>query len=148
MRRLKRVIFGFTLIEVMFSVAALSIASLGVMSVLTYGAVAGDTAGTFSQATQLGREVVENIRVDRFGFDPFNPPAGLVDADLNARTALKAAPFDSALVSLPDDPRFKRNIQITEIEADRFAKISVRIYWEQNGNEKYVETIAYARSGL
>ena len=61
MRKLKRVIFGFTLIEVMFSVAALSIASLGVMSVLTYGAVAGDTAGTFSQATQLGREVVETL---------------------------------------------------------------------------------------
>lgn len=148
MRRIRKAILGFTLVEVMFSVASLSIASLGVMSVITFGAVAGDTAGTYSEATQLGREVIENIRIDRFGFDPFNPPAGLEDTNLSARTDLRAAPFDGANVSLPNDARFKRNIQIEEIDPDRFAKISVRVYWIQNGKEKSVETIAYARSGL
>ena len=139
---------GFTMIEVMFSVGALAIASLGVLSVLTYGSVAADTASTFSQATQLGREIIENIRVDRFNFDPFNPPTGLSDTSLAQRTDLKAAPFDTNVVSLPEDSRFKRNIQITEVEADRLARIQVRVYWDQQGKEKYVQTVAFARSGV
>lgn len=140
---------GFTLLEVMFSVASLAVASLGVLSVLTFGHIAGDSAGTYSEGTQLSREIIENIRVDRFNFDPFNPPNGLVNTDLTQRTDLKAAPFDNPLVSLEDNPRFKRNIQITEIEPDRFARIQVRVYWtSQQGKEKYVETVAFARSGL
>lgn len=139
---------GFSMIEVMFSVASLAVASLGVLGVLTFGAVAGDSAGDFSQATQLGREIVENIRVDRLNLDPFDPPAGLVDADLTARTDLNAAPFDPAYMGLPADSRFKRNIQITEIDPDRLAKIEVRVYWVRNGKERHVETSAFARSGI
>ena len=140
---------GFTLIEVMFSVASLAVASLGVLSVLTFGHVAGDSAGTYSEGTQLSREIIENIRVDKLNFDPFNPPAGLISADLSQRTNLDAAPFDAPGVSLPSNERFKRNIQITEIEPDRFARVQVRVYWNsQQGKEKYVETVAFVRSGL
>lgn len=145
-RRSKNI--GFTLVEVMFSVAVLSIAALGVMGVLTYGAVAGDTAGNFSVATQLGRELIENIRVDRFSMDPFNPPTGLVNASPTERTALNAPPMDAITASLPDEPRFTRNITITELEADRLARITVRVYWFQQNREKFVETSALARSGL
>ena len=153
-RNRKKVSGGFSMVEMMFSVASLAVASLGVLSVLTFGSMSGDAAGTFSEATQMSREVIENIRVDRFTFDPFNPPAGLVDTDLNARTELTAPPFDSTAVSLPANTRFKRNIQITEVEADRLARITVRIYWEQQTSakagiqEKFVETSAYVRSGL
>lgn len=145
---------GFTLIEVMFSVASLAVASLGVLSVLTFGALAGDRAGEFSQATQLGREIVENIRVDRFNYDPFKPLAqlqasGLVNASLNDRSELTAPPFDNpSLSSLPDDPRFKRNIQITQPDVGSLARIQVRVYFQgSKGKEQFVETVAYARSG-
>lgn len=148
MRRTRKKHSGFTLVEVMFSIAVLSIAALGVMGVLTYGAVAGDTAGNFSVATQLGRELIENIRVDRFNLDPFNPPSGLVDASPTARTPLNAPPLDAITASLPDEPRFTRNIAITEVEADRLAQITVRVYWFQQSREKFVETSALARSGL
>ena len=148
MKQKKRTRSGFTMIEVLFSVGALAVASLGVLSVLTYGAVSADTASTYSEASQLGREIVENIRVDRFNFDPFNPPNGLENADLSQRSELRSAPFDTNTVSLPDNTRFRRNIQITEVESGRLAKIQVRVYWEQQGKEKYVQTVAYARSGV
>lgn len=138
---------GFTLVEVMFSIGALAVASLGVLSVLTYGTMAGDSAGNFSEATQLGREIIENIRVDRYSFNPFAPPTGLVNATPTERVDLTAAPFNTATVSLPQNSRFKRNIQITEVEPDRLAKIQVKVFWEQQGREKFVETVAYARSG-
>ena len=139
--KLKR---GFTMIEVVFSVAALAVASLGVLGVLTFGALAGDSASDFSTSTQLGRQFIENIRADRFSLDPFDPPAGLVDSG-DTRTDIDASPFTN-LIS-PDD-RFKRNIQITEIDPDRLVQISVRIFWTRNGKERSVETTALARSGL
>lgn len=147
MRKIRKSRRGFTLVEVMFSVAVLAIASLGVMGVLTYSAVAGDTAGNFSEATQLGRELIENIRVDRLNLDPFNPPAGLVSQSPSDRTPLNAAPLDGISVSVPDLPRFTRNITITEVEVDRLARIDIRIFWIQQGKEKVVTTSALARSG-
>jgi len=135
----------------MISLAVLSVASLGVMGSLTFGAAASESAGYFSQATQIGREYVENMRVDRLYADPFNPPAGLVDADTTARTPLKDPPFDQAQMSVNtfDDTtaeKFRRNIQITEINPGELARIQVRIYWTVKGRERYVETVAFARN--
>jgi hypothetical protein len=139
---------GFSMIEVMFSVASLAVASLGVLGVLTFGAMAGDSAGDFSEATQLGREIIENIRVDRFSLNPFDPPEGLVNASPSERTDLHAAPLDSPIMGIPTNSKFKRNIQITQVEPDRMAKIQVRIYWTRQAKERSVESVAFARSGL
>jgi type II secretory pathway pseudopilin PulG len=150
------------MVEVLVSVGVLSIASLGVMGVLTYGLMAGDAAGNFSTATQLGREMIEIVRTDRTNFDLFPPtdaPAGLIDSGPTTRTPLAAAPFDQPVYGLVDDPatagvtegipnvgRFTRNVQVTAINS-RFNRIQVRIYWIQNGVEKMVETVAFQRSG-
>lgn len=149
------------MVEVLVAVAVLSIASLGVMGVLTYGLMAGDSAGNFSTATQLGRELIEIVRTDRSHFPLFplsSAPAGLIDGSLEARTPLAAAPFNDPVYGIVDDPstprregianveRFTRNIQVTAID-QRFNRIQVRIFWIQNGTEKMVETVAFQRSG-
>lgn len=146
---------GVTLAELLFSVPILAIASLGVLSVLTFGAVAGDTAGEFSQATQYGREVVEYVRADRYNLNPLDDvseltAAGLIDSSPDARTAVNAPPLDDpTLFDLPDDPRFKRNIQIEHLVPNRLAKVQVRIYYcGQKGQEKYVETVAFSREAF
>lgn len=153
---------GFTMVEVLIAVGVLSIASLGVMGVLTFGLVAGDTAGNFSAATQLGREILEIIRIDRGNFDLFPPsdaPAGLINGSSSDRTPLAAAPFNDPVYGIVDNPatpaiegisnveRFKRNIQVTAVD-ERLNRIQVRIFWIQNGVEKSVETVAFQRSGV
>lgn len=149
------------MVEVLIAVGVLSVASLGVMGVLTFGLMAGDTAGNFSSATQLGREVIEIIRIDgniRL-FPLSSAPAGLIDASPSTRTPLTAPPLDKVYYGLVDDPntpaiegipnveRFTRNIQVTAID-QRFNRIQVRIYWIQGGTEKWVETVAFQRSGV
>lgn len=137
----------------MYSVGILSIACLGVISVLTFGMLTGDAAGNFSTATQLGREIIEIIRTDRINIPIFpvsSIPAGLTDTALSTtpRKAINAPPLDNPVYGLPSDGRFTRNIQITPVTANRFNRVQVRIYWIQNGTEKMVETVAFQRSGL
>ncbi|HIB65905.1 MAG TPA: hypothetical protein EYO33_12545 [Phycisphaerales bacterium] len=146
---------GYSLLELMFSIPSVAFAAIGVMSVLSYGTVAGDTAGDFSTASQLGREIVENIRADRFNNNPLRPLAelqaiGLVDSSTSIRTAIDAPPLDATNFSnLPSDDRFKRNIQIEHTIPGRLAKIQVRVYYQgSKGKEKYVETVALAREAF
>lgn len=146
---------GFSLLELLISLPSLAIAALGVLSVITFGTVAGDTAGEFTQATQLGRELTEHIRSDRFRFDPFSPQAeleqsGLVDADLSLRQNIFAPPFDDLpIAAATEEARFKRNVQITPVEPNRLARIQVRVYYHgRKGQEKYVETVALVRENL
>lgn len=151
---------GFTMVEVLVSVAVLSIASLGVMGVLTFGVVAGDSAGDFSTATQYGRELVENIRVDSINLSPFDPPPGLSNASDSERVALNAAPFDSPLMNIPADPRFRRNIQIVAwpgggavSDQTSLVRIRVRVFWDSpdqqqtsRKGERMTETVAFLRN--
>ena len=139
----------------MFSIPSVAFAAIGVMSVLSYGSVAGDTAGDFSTASQLGREIVENIRADRFNNNPLRPltelqTLGLVDGSTTIRTDIDAPPLDSAnFANLRSDDRFKRNIQIEHTIPGRLAKIQVRVYYQgAKGKEKYVETVAMAREAF
>jgi hypothetical protein len=148
------------MVEVLIAVAVLAIASLGVMGVLTYGVVAGDSAGDFSAATQYGRELIENIRMDNTNLNCFPPAAGLVSADDDAREALNAPPFDKPEMNVPGDTKFKRNIEILAwpnsgdaITADtELVRIRVRVYWGspgQAGNhtgERMSETVALLRN--
>lgn len=148
------------MVEVLVSVAVLSIASLGVMSVLTYGVVAGESAGEFSTATQYGRELIENIRVDSINLNPFTPPSGLVNTDESERVALNAAPFNNPLMDIPNDESYRRNIQIVAwpgggaVTGDTpLVRIRVRVFWGSPGNqaasrdgERMSETIAFLRN--
>lgn len=133
--------------EVLFSVVILSIAAMGVMGVLTFGVVAGDTAGNISTANQIGREMIENIRVNE-AFRTTSPqynPDFFNDAETD-RVALNAAPFDAENeYTVFNNPRFSRNIQITAIPEQGLDRIQIRIFWEQNGAEKTSETIAFQR---
>ena len=135
---------GYSLIELLLTVPILAVASLGVLSVLTYGAVAADTAGEFSQATQYGREIVEYVRADRFNMNPLGDLEALAASGLiNGTTDERAA------VDLPDDDRFQRNIQITHLVPKRLARIQVRVFYRgSKGQEKFVETVAYAREAF
>lgn len=146
------------MVEVLVSVAVLSIASLGVMGVLTYGIVAGDSAGDFSTATQYGRELVENIRVDNINLSPFQAPAGLRNTSDTERVALNAPPFDQPLMNVPADPRFRRNIEIVAwpgagaVTANTpLVRIRARVYWDSDSTvarsgERMAETVAFLRN--
>lgn len=146
---------GYSLIELLLTVPILAVASLGVLSVLTYGAVAADTAGEFSQATQYGREIVEYVRADRFNMNPLGDlealaASGLINGTTDERAAVNSTPFDDpGLFDLPDDDRFQRNIQITHLVPKRLARIQVRVFYRgSKGQEKFVETVAYAREAF
>lgn len=105
----------------MFCVPSVAIAALGLVSVLSFGVVAQDSAGDFSTATHLGREI-EDLKA-----------SGLVDETASVRTPLNAAPFDQPLLTpLPDDHRFTRNIQTTTMIPERLAHIQVRIFYRGN----------------
>jgi len=148
------------MVEVLIAVAVLSIASLGVMGVLTYGVVAGDSAGDFSTATQYGRELVENIRVDSINLSPFDAPAGLGNGSDSERVALNAPPFDQPLMNVPDDARFRRNIQIVAWPGGGavtpntpLVRIRVRVFWDSpdqqqtsRKGERMAETVAFLRN--
>lgn len=137
----------------MFSVGILAIACIGVISVLTYGLLTGDSVGNFSTATQLSREVIEAIRADQVSLGIFDQTmkAELVDASVNAasfsaRPLVNAKPLDDPLYGLPTNNRFRRNIQIQQMGTPTtMVRIQVRIYWEQNNTLKWVESVAFKR---
>ena len=146
----------------MIAVAVLSIACLGVMGVLTYGVMAGSSAGDVTTATQYSREIIEHIRIGGVDvFDAGGPEAGLLSVDDSERTALDAAPLDAdqyGALELPADSRFTRNIQIlswpdggtTVDDETDMVRVRVRLYWGGNGQnavdgERMTETIALLR---
>ncbi len=157
------------MVEVLYSVAILSIALLGVMSAITYGLTAADSAGNFSTASRLGREIVEVIRTNPISLPLFGPPpsnalpasvapAGLIDTggvNQMPRRRLADAPLNNPVFGLnlaPDggqlDRTSHRNIQVVAVRPGFLNRVHVRVYWEQNGKEKFVETVAYLRNTL
>lgn len=146
---------GLSLVEVLIAVVTLSVAMLGVMGALSYGVLATDYAGAYTEANQYGRELVEAIRVNQIAFD--DPDTGTDDAlrlkifntDGVPRPALDSAPFDGSDVLYPNlSPsaagRFRRNIQVTMIDP-KLARIEAHVYWDANGEEKNVEFVAFSR---
>ncbi len=133
--------------EVLFAVVILSIATMGVMGVLTFGIVSADTAGNISTATQLSREMVENIRVnEEYRSTNEHFPEEFFSDEETDRVALNDPPFDNDnQYSVFNDPRFTRNIQIARVPGENMDRIRVRVFWEQNGTEKTAETVAFQR---
>ncbi len=155
--------------EVMFSIGILSIASLGVMSVLTYGMMTADTAGDFSTANQLSREISEVIKTNRTTllFGSANPASPTPAAGLAGNTKVAYnAPLNTATpiitMAAPENAAFTRTVSVS-YPAQNFAKVQVRVFWFEKGDsldtdlgggtgavekvEKNVETIFFVRSG-
>jgi prepilin-type N-terminal cleavage/methylation domain-containing protein len=140
---------GFSLVEVMFAIAVLSVAVLGVVGALSYGIVANEYAGTYSEANQLAREVVESVRAEQIAFEA---PGTSIYTDTfdSTKKAIGSPPFDGSYVTLPDlsgQDRFSRRVTRTEVNP-QLTRIEATVSWEQKGAEKEVTVVAFSRDYL
>lgn len=145
---------GFTLIELIITIAILSFGIIGV-----YGAflpMAGLSGTILSRVTaaylaQEGFEIVRNIRDS-------NPwPAGLNQCGLGCQTDYKTAalkPYNDQLyLNINADgfygydqgtaTKFKRKITIIQAGSPDVLKVDVQVMWDYNGKPMNVEIISY-----
>lgn len=135
---------GFTLVEILIAVAVLSVGILGTLSALAFGVNAVKMGDRTSEATNLARQIVEFVRLNASnigGVDIFEDtlPSSLNEAD-STRTAMDATPLEG--LNFDADLNYTRNIQVTFPNNPDIAQIRVRVFWDERGNEKFVELIA------
>ena len=125
---------GFSLSEVLISIAVISIGMLGLMSAMLFGTKASSHAQRSSQAANYAREIIEFIRMRDWAA---SPPTGLVDVSDATRKALGAAPLNGstgATFTIPADANYTRNIQITPVAGlTDLYRIQVRVFFTATG---------------
>lgn len=142
-----------TLVEVLIGVVVLSIATLGVMGSLTYGVVSNEYAGTYSEANQMAREIVEGVRAEQIAFVEDDEPALYNSVFDPTKKPIESAPFDGSYLTLPDlrvgdrVQRFDRVVRVTELD-DQLSQIEATVYWEMKNVEKSVTVVALSRDYL
>ncbi|MBI3925985.1 MAG: prepilin-type N-terminal cleavage/methylation domain-containing protein [Armatimonadetes bacterium] len=141
---------AFSLIEIMITLAVVSMALLGLLGALTFGLRASDHAESMTQATNTAREIIGVIRDSEIAWDDPLDPA-LDDAE-NVRRGLTdgPAPLDTLQLPAPTST-MRRNIQVVrgigpDPEMADIARIRVRVFWTVRGHEKSVELTAFQRN--
>lgn len=135
---------GMSLIEILISMAVLTIAIMAMMNVMAYSVQGTRSTAKLSDAVYIGKALCEAIKIDN-GLSTTNNP-DWVSGDVNERTPITAAPFDTLAVSngifraldtdgdgIPDEgidtngdgtpderdlSRFTRNIQLERLSND------------------------------
>ncbi|MBI3925714.1 MAG: prepilin-type N-terminal cleavage/methylation domain-containing protein [Armatimonadetes bacterium] len=140
---------GFSLIEILITVAVVAIALLGVIAALTFGVRSADHAERMTEATHHARRLIGLIRSQGMAangavWDNLDP--NLDDAE-GTRRELNQTPFDG---QMPEGTNMRRNVQITQGlggDMDDVARIRVRVFWTIRGEEKKVEIVGFQRRG-
>lgn len=159
-RKSQRLVAGFTLVEVMISIALVTIALFGVLGSIAYGTRHSRSGEELTEATQLARQVLvyvqENSILDTVESNEpwFSVDSGLNDAPGVTRE-MDAAPLGGATFTLTQLERYKRRIVTTRVSTDplshRFALalVTVQISWESKQGRRRVEIsglVSHARS--
>lgn len=141
---------GFTLVEVMVSIALLAIALLGVMGSIAYGTRNSSSGAELSEASHLARSILSYVQeatlFDSVETDlewPTNG-SGLADDETTFRQ-LDDAPLGGDLFEPIQLERYRRRIQSRRVMDDpqnyryNLALVKVSIFWTAKERERNVQ---------
>lgn len=142
---------GFTLVEVMISIALLAVALLGVMGSIAYGTRNSTSGEELSEASHLARSILTYVQeatlIDSIETELAWPSngSGLADDDSTFRQ-LDDPPIGNGLRFEPIQlEKFRRRIQSRRVSNDsqnyryKLAQVSVTIFWTAKDRERKVE---------
>ncbi|MBS2038892.1 type II secretion system protein [bacterium] len=149
---------GFTILEITFSVAILSIVLLGSLASVHYGMKSQQYGRNMSEAGSYASRLLEIMAEENRAFSTVSMPvssSGYQDAP-SARQQLDAAPFNGSSYGLPANSRFRRNISVIACRAagesgtqygwkDDLRQVTVSIYWYENQKERSVSLRCYSK---
>lgn len=140
---------GFSILEVVISIAVLSIALLGTSAAVHYG-MKSQTHGKLVSEAQSYADRIMTIMLERNLAHSQTTLAALTGIGLNdssgARVALNASPLNSITDGLPSDTRYLRNISVRECRLptetdgkyawkDGLRQVTVTVYWKESGHD-------------
>lgn len=144
---------GFTLNEVIISIAVVAVAFLGTISSLLACQKSTGYGQRMTEATGYCRQIAEIIRGRGLAYSGGTLPA--------AGTPLQTAPADRKdipihdngdFASLPDDPRFTRSITVTRLGNTSYQRnllrLTVTVYWREGRAFRSVSMSSLARIPL
>ncbi len=152
---------GMTLVEVMLAVAILSIAILGTMASVAYGARGGQHGTNVADATNYARNLLDFCDQEGKAYqvvaaDPATSrdSSGYNDSDSTTRP-LNDPPFNNISYGLPSHSRFRRNIQIDNYKTPSDAagnwkatirQVTVTVSWFDAGSSRKVVVKGFSRA--
>lgn len=150
---------GFTLVEVLVSLAVIAIALFGVMGSIAYGTRHARSGEELGEAVQLARQVLVYIQESSVldTVEPtepwFSEDSGLNDAT-TVRRELDAAPLGGLAIPLVQLERYQRRVVATRLSDNPsdhrygLARVTVEIFWESKQGWRRLElsgVVSHAR---
>lgn len=141
---------AFTLVEVLISLALLTIALLGVMGSIAYGTRHSRSGEELTEATQLARQILVSLQetsvldTTEIGASWFSADSGLMDEE-GVRREIDAAPLGNLVLPAELLSRYKRRVVTQRLSPNpndhryRLARAQVEIFWESKVGERQLE---------
>lgn len=144
---------GFSLSELLISIAISSIALLGTLAMLTYARRSTEHGEKMTQAIAYCRQLCEIVRSEGLAYAYGIPPSSGSVINNSTMVALNSGggPFGA----LPDDPAFRRTIVTQQVNntgyEQNLLKVTVTVYWAEgragtpSANWKNISMVTYSR---
>lgn len=139
---------GFSILEVLISIAILAVAALGTSAAIHYGLRSQSHGKLVSEAQAYADRLMASMLEQNLAFSTPSLPTSTsgINDPATARVALNAAPFNNASYGLPTNSRYRRNISILNCRQaaesggqfgwkDDLRQITVKVYWQENSRE-------------
>ncbi|MBS2036915.1 prepilin-type N-terminal cleavage/methylation domain-containing protein [bacterium] len=139
---------GFSILEVLISIAILAVAALGTSAAVHYGLRSQAHGKVVSEAQAYADRLMVSMLEQNLAFSSTSLPASSsgINDPASARVALNAAPFNNASYGLPANSRFTRNISVINCRQasesggqygwkDDIRQVTVKVYWKENSRE-------------
>lgn len=145
---------AFSLVEVLIAIVVFIVGISGVTSALWFGVKSSQHGTRITEATNHGRSMMEALigrnYIDNAAALAGTPPwptdgSGINDNDPNTRRPLDEAPFLATHLPASDIRSYTRNVTCERITNDdtsheyHLARVTISIFWEENGSERKVE---------
>lgn len=126
---------GFSLSELLISIAIGAIALLGTLATLTYARRSTEHGEKMTQAIAYCRQLCEIVRSEGLAYAYGIPPTAGSVINNDSKVALNSG--NGPFAAMPDDPNFMRTI-VTEQVANsgyeqNLLRITVTVYWAERG---------------
>ena len=143
---------GFTLMEVLISIALIAIALFGVMGAIAYGTKHSGSGAELTEASHLARSILSYLQetkaLDTVELNPYEPwptrNSGLADEPSVFRQ-LDEAPLGGLSFQTAQLERFRRRIESQRVTDDplnyrhNLARVRVSVFWSSKQGERNVE---------
>lgn len=131
---------GFTLLEIIFALAILTIGLVGVLALFPTGLRASKRGSDFTTATFLAQQMLEQIKRGGFTYATLdtNSPTNQWCADERESTD---PPFENAFA--PPDDGFAFSVVQSGIGISNLNQVTCEIYWVDRGAVRSEQFITY-----